>query len=132
MLIDMNETGEKIKHGRKREVLFAVAFFSWIILIFIFSSIPGSSTPALPNGTDKIVHFLEYTILGILAIQTFKVKSIVVWLPGFLIPVLDEFYQSFTPGRYADVYDVIADILGYMTVLFFYRFRFQSKTTKEY
>ncbi|MES0489609.1 MAG: VanZ family protein [Leptospirales bacterium] len=105
----------------KIKKIFTLLFWLWILLIFIFSSIPGSSTPGFPAGTDKIVHFLEYAILGFLAIKSCKFNSKTIWLPGLFTPVLDELYQSLTPGRMSDPYDVLADMMGYFIVLLVYR-----------
>jgi len=111
------QRGETWFTDKRKKVIFIMLFYSWILFIFTLSSIPGSSTPSFPGGTDKIVHFLEYAILGFLAIQALTLKSKIVLLPGIVTPLLDEFYQSFTPGRYSDIKDVIADVAGYMVVI---------------
>ncbi len=70
---------------------------------------------------DKGVHFVEYAVLGALAAhavrRTWPARSQWrVYLTAVLIAVgwglLDEFHQSFVPGRFGEVNDVIADGIG--------------------
>ena len=91
-------------------------------MILVVSSIPNLKTPLvrMPGG-DKAVHILEYAVLALL---TFR--SVRHWRAGMrlwqtavsamvlvtLFPAIDEFLQSFIPGRSPEVYDFIADICG--------------------
>jgi len=91
-------------------------------LILVVSSVPNLKTPLVrvPGG-DKVVHFLEY---GILALLTFR--SVRHWKAGMtlkqtalsamvlvaIFPAIDEFLQSFIPGRSPEIYDLVADICG--------------------
>lgn len=67
----------------------------------------------------KLAHFTIYTILGILLMslaETFdftnKKRLLLSVLIGFLYASLDEFHQSYTPGRTPLFIDVIIDTLG--------------------
>jgi VanZ family protein len=110
-------------------------------LILVVSSVPNLKTPLvrMPGG-DKAVHFLEY---GILALLTFR--SVRHWRAGMtlrqtafsamvlvaIFPVIDEFLQSFIPGRSPEIYDLVADICGAWSFLggmvWYYRRSFPSK-----
>ena len=61
-------------------------------------------------------HFGEYTILGfllMLAISRFGLKGLwLPWLIGTVYAVLDEWHQSFLPGRVCDPKDVLIDTCG--------------------
>lgn len=90
-------------------------------MIFFFSHQSGHTLhlPSIP-GIDKIAHMLAY---GLLALT-------VLWFLGstdpsdFLNPALktvlfcliygmsDEFHQSFIPGRWVSVFDLLADLIG--------------------
>lgn len=76
--------------------------------IFYLSSRPGE-TVGLPAPWDKLAHFLAYALLGFLLGlgregQAFGVAA--------LYGLLDEFHQSFTPGREVSLLDFLADALG--------------------
>ena len=67
----------------------------------------------------KLAHFTIYTILGILLMslaETFdftnKKRLLLSVLIGFIYACLDEFHQSFTPGRTPLFTDVLIDTLG--------------------
>ena len=70
----------------------------------------------------KLAHFTEYMILGILSyllaktwIKQRKICVAVVAIQLFVSAGLDEFHQSFVPGRYASFWDVLLDTAGGMT-----------------
>lgn len=67
----------------------------------------------------KLAHFTIYTILGLLLMsltETFdftnKKRLLLSVLIGFIYACLDEFHQSFTPGRTPLFTDVFIDTLG--------------------
>ncbi|MEF9983440.1 MAG: VanZ family protein [Oscillospiraceae bacterium] len=67
----------------------------------------------------KLGHFFEYAILGFwlmlaLRVYTKRVISHIAWplWIGLLIPVLDEGFQTFVPGRAGMIRDVIIDYSG--------------------
>jgi hypothetical protein len=93
----------------------------WAALIFVASSIPGSALVAGPVvGFDKIVHALVYAVLGALTTRALIVAPGLAPAPAALCGaalaalygVSDEWHQSFVPGRFPSVGDVVADALG--------------------
>lgn len=67
----------------------------------------------------KLGHFAEYALLGFwlmltLRVYTRRVVSFVCWplFLGLLVPVCDEFFQTFVPGRAGMVQDVVIDFAG--------------------
>ena len=69
---------------------------------------------------DKLIHFSEYFILGILYLnalfhQDSKIKILHSVLFISLIPIIDESIQIFVPNRIASVYDAFFDYLGCYT-----------------
>lgn len=64
-----------------------------------------------PDGADKVGHAGAYAVLGaFLTLATGRVWVAVVI--ATLFGVTDEIHQYFVPGRFADVFDVLADGVG--------------------
>ncbi len=97
----------------------------YMALIFAVSSMKQEQLP-LPKfewlTIDKLYHFIEYAILGILLAWAFVkarpsiVPSKHIWLAAAVLSILygasDEWHQSFVPGRFATLADWVADALG--------------------
>jgi len=90
-------------------------------LIWALSSIGGRDLSVHLPVSDKVVHCAEYAVLGFLlahaALSTWPRHSIVRAAALALLitvawGVLDEVHQAFVPGRDADVFDLVADVLG--------------------
>lgn len=101
---------------------------AYIGLIFSLSSIKGSDLPGGFPNLDKIVHLLEYSLLGLLigrairftlADKGMKVAAIVTVALGAAIGVADELYQRRVPERSSDVRDWIVDVAAVALSVFF-------------
>ena len=111
---------------------------AWAIAIFIQSSISSFATPEIGlDFEDKILHAIGYAILGYLLRRALVfqknpfIQEYAGWLTiliGSAYAISDEIHQSFVPGRFADVGDAIADIIGIVLVIFIY---FIGKHIKE-
>ena len=70
---------------------------------------------------DKIIHFSEYFILGLLLFYVLYEKSFhkeefisyIIFIS--IIPIFDESIQYFIPDRISSICDVVADYLGAYT-----------------
>ena len=91
-------------------------------LIFLASSISFLPTK-VPFFTfrDKLIHFLEYAVFGYLLWQSVTRWKIDTSLAGLMLLALllgtvyagsDEIHQYYVPGRDANVFDWIADVIG--------------------
>tara|TARA_B100000809_G_C14740896_1_gene388553 strand:- start:105 stop:470 length:366 start_codon:yes stop_codon:yes gene_type:complete len=90
----------------------------YLLIILAASSIPGNSLPKLVIlSPDKLLHIVEYGILGFLTYKSFYSVSLPIIVGSLLFAGLDEIWQSFIPGRMSSIYDVIADIIGFTIVL---------------
>jgi VanZ family protein len=82
----------------------------------LFAASSRSSLPVdLHSGSDKLVHFAAYAVLGAaLAYGQIASGISVAWplLLGVATGGLDELYQSTVPNRSADPLDWLADSLG--------------------
>jgi len=86
-------------------------------VIFYMSSLSKPITYELPHGTDKLLHFIEYAVLGFLMSYSLKksgVKRYILrgWLFAALYALTDETHQAFVPMRDASVLDFGADSIG--------------------
>ena len=93
----------------------------WALLLFVASSIPGTSYPDVAfQYADKIVHVGIYGMLGALlalAARLSKPWSVrKVWLFAVALAAAygatDELHQLFVPNRSADLRDLLADAVG--------------------
>lgn len=100
-------------------------------LIFIMSSNPYPESIPRILFLDKLIHFFVYGLLGILFFRAVRKKnfshfqgySMILGITlASLYGVSDEIHQYFTPDRVADIYDVIADIMGSMIGVLLYQF----------
>jgi VanZ family protein len=94
----------------------------WMALIFFASSIKGDDIPNfnIPN-MDKLFHFVEYYILGVLLVRAFmgsaanpnfKFILLASVLTASSFGALDEFHQRFVTERSPEIFDVVFDIIG--------------------
>ena len=78
---------------------------------------------------DKLIHFVEYFILGFLLFnvlfeKSFTKKDLSYYMLFItLVPVIDESIQFFTPYRIPSLYDLLADYFGvYLGCFLYYKF----------
>ena len=110
--------------------------FVYAALIFFLSSI-SRFPDEVPSflGFDKIVHFIEYFILGVFLYRWFsnmdgcpgkKCALTATIFVGIIYAFTDEWHQSFVPGRDASLFDVLFDSLGVAAASFFSPFLLQG------
>ena len=93
--------------------------FLYAALIFFLSSLPGKEYPYPFFSADKLVHVVEYAILGYLVARAFGYElhdKKILFVRSFSICVLygisDELHQWFVPNRVVSVMDILADSAG--------------------
>jgi VanZ family protein len=90
-----------------------------MLTIFLFSAQSSSELPSFDRA-DRIVkkggHMIGYALLALSYWQGFAFKREKKWIAWFLVilyAVSDEFHQSFVPGRFPSILDVVVfDNLG--------------------
>ena len=92
-------------------------FQLFLLLILIGSSFPGRSVPDIVSlSWDKLLHFIEYSILGVLGYRAYhshpNFNIYLLCLFGILFGCVDESWQKMIPGRISSHYDAIADGIG--------------------
>lgn len=90
---------------------------SGMIVSFVRSAFSALHIPT--EGYDlvfwirKLAHFTEYFILGLSMVNTVKaLNKRLLFALVFLVPIIDESIQFFTPGRAMSVMDMGIDALG--------------------
>lgn len=110
-----------------------IAFLVWFAVLWVLSSFSFNTTESVPiNHFDKVQHFGYFLGgAGLLSAWLYRrnpgqpdwkrifLTSVIVLS---LVGALDEFHQSFTPGRSGnDPYDWLADLVGSVTGFLIFR-----------
>jgi len=99
----------------------------WVVVILIGTSWPGISVGPDGLGFDKLAHFSAYAVLSGLVLRATRAPFAwrtfgLVVLSISLFGAVDEWHQSFIPGRSMSFRDWIADssgaLLGALAVRF--------------
>jgi hypothetical protein len=96
---------------------------AWASFLFFLSSRPSLGVD-LSGGLDKVAHFSAYLVLGFFLAHAAKRRDHPLLLAvalGMLYGALDEFHQSFVPGRTPAFADWIADVLGTVAGVLLFR-----------
>jgi VanZ family protein len=95
----------------------------WALVIFGASSIPGYKLPhVVYKINDKLIHASIFLVFGLLVYRALEIRirrssfdwprALLTVLAVTAYGVLDEFHQSFVPGRTVDILDATADATG--------------------
>jgi VanZ family protein len=113
-----------------RRSTWAIAWTLWFTALTILSSMSHPGPEIKIDGIDKVEHAVFFAIGGTclalcLAFRgsataareqvspDWKKIALIVILTGALVGWVDEWHQTFTPGRFGlDVYDWCADVFG--------------------
>jgi VanZ family protein len=113
----------------------AILYAALIIALSSIQELPES--PIRWAALDKIAHFLEYSVLALLVFRSYsqlghKVNLtrayLLTLLSVTLFAVLDEYYQSFVPGRTMAAGDLLMDICGAFLVATYWWLRRRRKS----
>lgn len=102
-------------HPFARPRLWRALWWSGIVAVFVVCLLPGPKLPQVPEGGDKVEHFLAYFILAGWSAQL-HARRTALWKPAsglLLMGILIEILQGMlTTTRGADVADALANALG--------------------
>jgi VanZ family protein len=113
-----------------RSVILAwLPVLAYMGLIGFLSSRPLSVPLVWFPHRDKVVHVLEYAILGALAARAIHgsmritLRAALIWAFAWSVGwgTLDELHQAFVPKRSADLLDLAADVVGALLGIVCYR-----------
>ena len=99
--------------------------YIYILLIFGISSIPGNGFIGDIHrfGIDKVFHFSEYFILGLITHWHIKDRLKIyrfLYIGIVIIAVIDEYCVQHVSGRTVDYLDFIANFIGLYAGIFLY------------
>jgi VanZ family protein len=109
-------------------------------MIFFLSHQPGDFADLSEfAGRDKLLHVIAYGLLAgafLYGLHPFThssnrgVTAIIVALFCLLFGISDEFHQSFIPGRFVSIWDVMADGVGAILVVAWWLVKQAQKSQK--
>ena len=85
---------------------------AWALLLLWLGHRPPAELPEGPAGFDKLMHAGAYAVLGALVAWAGRRGALVGAGAALLIGGLDEWAQSTVDGRFADWFDLAADVVG--------------------
>ena len=98
------------------DALDRVAFAAWLIFIAILTLTPLPAGTPGPYSIDKAVHFGLFFVFALLAFRLRKEPSwesyTIIILGALVYGTMIEFAQMFIPGRFFDVLDITAGVVG--------------------
>ena len=105
---------------------YTVITIGYMFLITLLSHVPQEDLPKSDlDSIDYPFHFAEYSILGFLLFRSITSDELLTFHPfygslliGISFAILDEFHQSFVPGRHMSSTDVLFDSLGIVFGMF--------------
>ena len=99
----------------------------WFCLIWILSSLPSQHIPSVNIAFfDKLEHIGVYVVLSCLLGYWLSFKDwkltivILIYLFLLLLAGLDEYHQTYIPGREVSLYDFMANSAGIIIGFLFY------------
>lgn len=108
---------------------YKIAFYIWAGVIFTLTSIPKLQSPLDDSlNIDKLAHFIVYMIFAYLFMKMFDTKQYIHKLKllsvlAIIIPIFDELHQIPIPGRSFSYYDILADFLGFLIVIIYFKIK---------
>ena len=101
--------------------------YIYIVIIFLLSSTPPEVVSSIQfYGLDKIIHFIEYAILGLIFKSSISIFLNRYYLFILTIPIIDEFIVQNYSGRNVDIFDFIANILGLIFGILIFKYFFKK------
>ena len=99
---------------------YTVLTIGYMLLITLLSHVPQEDLSKSDlESINYFFHFAEYSILGFLLFKSITSDELLTFHPfygslliGISFAILDEFHQSFVPGRHMSSIDMIFDSLG--------------------
>jgi len=112
--------------GLLSRIILSTAGLLTLVLSVMIDATGSATVPNLFLGMDKVVHFLIYGLMALLCVNLLSETELgdPVFIPLHaivftgIVGLLVEILQSHSPGRQADVSDLLADIFGAIVFTF--------------
>jgi VanZ family protein len=108
------------------KIVYKYLFWSALLATVVLSLLPLSASQlSVFSWQDKLHHFIAYAVLCYFAIKSFgrQYSFLQIGLAIAIFGLLVEFAQSLTSHRLGDIYDLIANIAGVLTVALWFFWR---------
>jgi len=109
----------------KIRTTFKVLFWIAFIGAYIAAILPQDFAPQMTGFSDKAHHVFAFVVLGVLLRLGYVIKYWYALLVLLGFGIFIEFSQYFTPTRFADIKDVIADLIGAFIGLKIYKYLYK-------
>jgi VanZ family protein len=95
--------------------------FAYVTVIIFLSAQPNLRPPLQFRNSDKLYHLVEYFGFGVLVARALRatlrirnpvMAALVALSLGICMGTIDEYFQSFVPGRQSSAFDLLADTTG--------------------
>lgn len=103
----------------RKPVYSYLATAAWWLAIWAVSSIPSKDLPSVQIlSLDKLAHIFVYLVLAVLVNRSMRLAKakrstvLTLYLILFASAALDEYHQSFIPGRSVTWWDFMANGIG--------------------
>ena len=87
-------------------------FWSAIVVSYVAAILPQDLAPTVPELSDKAHHVFAFIVLGVLFRLAYTINYWYALLLLLGFGILIEVSQYYTPTRFAEVKDVLADMIG--------------------
>ncbi len=102
-----------IEPSNRLRTLCLLLLVTLVTLLLYGGHQPGIQSVLVPEPWDKAAHAIAYGGFAALAWVAAGARQVALPMAGVLvIGLMDEALQYYTPGRWADVGDLIADVVG--------------------
>jgi len=91
---------------------FKIVFWIALIVAYTAAILPQDSAPQITGFSDKAHHVFAFVFLGVLLRLGYDIKYWYALLVLLGFGIFIEVSQYFTPTRFADIKDVMADLIG--------------------
>ena len=96
--------------------LFIIIFIIYLIAMLLLAVMPPRET-SLPEGTDKVIHAVEFFVLTIILLKLLsfydiKNKVLIISIIAIIIAIASELIQIPIVERDFSFFDLIADTVG--------------------
>ena len=99
-------------------------FWVAVVVLFYLALMPADEVAPMMVVSDNLAHFIAFLGLGIMGAWSYPQRKLWVVLGLILCGGLIEVAQSLTSSRAAEWADLIADTVGVLCSLFFFRLRY--------
>lgn len=109
---------------RIKQYQLRVLFWCCVIIVFILSGLPGSSTKLIAiQNIDKVAHFVTFFVLSILLLLAYDFKYPYLWTTILMVlfGLTIEVMHLYIPDRVFSMADFAADVCGILAAFIAYK-----------